>query len=67
MALSSTCGICHRAYVSLPKASYLVWKAYVPLKCTHRGELLDLMVAPEGQPEGARQVPMPQEMEPLIP
>ena len=26
IALSSTCESCHRAYVSLPKATYLAWK-----------------------------------------
>ena len=63
VALSSTCRVCHWAYVSLHKATYLAWKGYVPLKCVHGGELWDL----EGQPEGARQVAMTEENEPLIP
>ena len=32
VALRSTCGICHRAFVSLPKATYLVLKHYAPFK-----------------------------------
>ena len=53
--------------MSIPKATYMAWKEYVPLKYAHGGKLWDFEVEPEGQPTSARWAQMPQEMEPLIP
>ena len=54
-------------YASLPKAIYLAWKDYVPLRCVHEGELRDFKVKPERKPAGARLVQLPHLMEPLLP
>ena len=54
VALRSTCEFCHSAYVSLPKATHLAWKDYVPLKCIHEGKLWDIKVKSKGQPAGTR-------------
>ena len=67
LVLSSTCEACDWAFVSLPKATYLAWKDFIPLRCTHAGELWDFKVKPGRKPSGARVVCLSHSLEPLIP
>ena len=53
--------------MSLPKATYLAWKDYVPLQCVHEGELRDFKVKPERKPAGARLAQLSHLIEPLLP
>ena len=67
VALRSTCGICHPAFVSLPKATYLVWKHYAPFKCVHEGELWSFEARPASHPTRGRRAQLPRNMEPVYP
>ena len=64
VAKASTCNDCNKGYVSMPKSSYLVWKGFVPIKCSHGGEIRNLIVDPDMQPEVIEQVQIPQTVEP---
>ena len=44
VVLSSDCRECHAGYVGLPKTSYLMWKGYLPVQCSHGGTIVDLLV-----------------------
>ena len=56
VAKASTCNDCNKGYVSMPKSSYLVWKGFVPIKCSHGGEIRNLIVDPDMLPEVIEQV-----------
>ena len=67
MALSSTFADCHQGFVSMPRASFLLWRGYIAIRCNHGGEIGDLTAAAKGLPKGSREVRMPETVEPLAP